>query len=443
MASLSSGAGEAGLVGRLLVVDANEPRRETLVRCLRKLRYSFATAANLGTAIEAARSRGLGAVLLGCQDGAADDEAAFSRLSEAGILDRVPVVVLLSDAQPTWIEHSLALGADDYLAEPFLPAVVAARLSGCVARRQLHALQREAAEHAGRLKLERDLEIGRQIQSSFLPSELPQPLGWEIAARTQAAGKVSGDFYDAFLMSQNRRVGVVIADICDKGIGAALYMAIFRSLIRAYASQHVQLSWMDSLPSIGGEARTSTSTTAQRGVPSTGLTALRNAIVLTNDYIAQNHGASNMFATIFFGVLNPTTGDLAYVNGGHPSPVVVGAAGVKERLGPTGPAVGMMAGVPFSIGETQLAPGDLLFAFTDGVTDARSRDGVLFEEERLLPLLTEQATDGFGLLDRVEASLRAHATGADQADDITMLVVRRFFAASSIEPMVGAAPIPH
>ncbi len=271
-------------------------------------------------------------------------------------------------------------------------------------------------------QFERDLQIARRIQASFLPEELPQPPGWEIAACFHPARQVAGDFYDVFPLVQNRRVGLVIADVCDKGVGAALYMALFRTLVRAFAQQHYSLRWMDTL---SDDWLTADPNERRRAIPSTGTTALRNAVRLTNNYIARTHGRANMFATLFFGVLNPANGSLVYVNGGHEPPVIVGSAGVKARLTPTGPAVGVLPDLDFDIREAQLAPGDILVAFTDGVTEARSPDRQFFTVQRLYSLLAEPAPSAAALLDRIEARVREHMAGVDQSDDITMLAVRR------------------
>ena len=101
------------------------------------------------------------------------------------------------------------------------------------------------SERENLLKLERDVQIARKIQESFLPGELPQPAGWEIAARFHPAREVAGDFYDSFQLTQGRRVALVIADVCDKGVGAALFMALFRSLYRAYSQQNYSMRWTD------------------------------------------------------------------------------------------------------------------------------------------------------------------------------------------------------
>jgi phosphoserine phosphatase RsbU/P len=270
--------------------------------------------------------------------------------------------------------------------------------------------------------LERELEIGRQIQASFLPEELPQFPGWEIAARFQPARQVAGDFYDVFPLVQNRRLGLAIGDVCGKGVGAALYMAMFRTLIRAFAQQHYALRWMDALAE---EASTGPGTRGRPVLPSTGTSALKNAIELTNNYVAGTHGRTSMFATLFLGVLDPSNGMLLYVNGGHEYPILVNSAGIKEQLGPTGPLVGIIPGAHFEIRSVDIEPGDILVAFTDGVTEARNAQDEFFERERLYALLAQPVSTAAELLDGIQASVQEHMKGADPSDDIALLAVRR------------------
>lgn len=270
------------------------------------------------------------------------------------------------------------------------------------------------------LVYERDLQIARMIQTDFLPETLPPIPGWEIAACFHPARLVAGDFYDAFFLANNR-LGIVIADVCDKGVSAALFMSLFRSLIRAFAQQHYHLSWLDAL--------TDTSSKPKKGVrsqaPNIGTTALKNAVSLTNNYIANNHSRVNMFATLFFGVLNPHTGLLHYINAGHEAPVICGFDGIKSRLKPTGPAVGMMPNRNFGIEQVNLEVGDILVAYSDGVTDARDPKGQFFTEEKLLSLLQQPAPSATAMLNRIETNVYAFIADADQFDDITMLAVMR------------------
>jgi sigma-B regulation protein RsbU (phosphoserine phosphatase) len=274
------------------------------------------------------------------------------------------------------------------------------------------------------LKVERDVQVGHNIQANFLPKneELPRPKGWEIVTCLHPARQVAGDFYDTFEMTHDR-IGFLIADVCDKGVGAALFMALMRSLTRAFAQQHYAVDLAGVLENEqGGLDRAKESNVV---LPSVGSLALEKGVQLTNDYVATNHGSLAMFATMFFGVLNPASGSVLYINGGHNPPIIVDAQGqVKARLDPTGPAVGMFAGATFEIHRVQLAPGDSLVCFTDGVPDARDPDNKLFGEKHLLDLVSAPAPSAEALLKRIESELFAHISSADQFDDITMMIVR-------------------
>ncbi len=246
------------------------------------------------------------------------------------------------------------------------------------------------------LRYENELRIGQQIQASFLPDTLPQPAGWEIAATFHPAHEVAGDFYDAFDLGATGKIALIIGDVCDKGVGAALFMALTRSLIRAFAELNRE-----------GDA------------------GLKHSIQLTNDYILRNHMQANMFVTLFCGVLDPTSGQLTYVNSGHNPPVTLSGGAVKARLRPTGPAVGMFLGIDPAVHQVILEPGDMLLAFTDGITEARDSGGGFFTEQRLLSLLEPPAPSAAALLKRIEESVRAYVGPANQSDDITMIAARR------------------
>lgn len=270
--------------------------------------------------------------------------------------------------------------------------------------------------------LEREMEIARRIQASFLPEKLPQFPGWEIAARFQPARHVAGDFYDAFPLIQNRRLALVVGDVCDKGVGAALFMALFRTLIRAFAQQHYALRWMGDLV---GDTLAQPAGGGRPILPSIGTSALQNAIELTNEYMASTHGSTSMFATVFLGVLDPTNGQLLYVNGGHEYPLLVSSAGVKEQLAASGPLVGIFPGARFQIQSLSMEPGEILVAFTDGVTEARNANDEFFGRERLYALLARPFSTAAELLDCIQASIQEHMAGEEPSDDIALLAVRR------------------
>ncbi len=272
-------------------------------------------------------------------------------------------------------------------------------------------------------KIENDIQIARRIQQNFLPNTLPDVPGWEIGGRFQPAREVAGDFYDFFMMMGDRRLGIIIADVCDKGVGAALFMSLMRSLLRAFTMMSHNVNWAESLfedPNASFSVKTPAGRLAIRA------NALKTAVVNTNEYITTHHLDLNMFATMFFGMLDPATGTLLYINGGHPPVMIIGPDGtIKQRLEGTGPAVGMFPGAEFEIADAHLDPGDIMLGFTDGVTDARNPAGKLFHEEGLIKLIHPPLDSANGLLDRIDNALYNYISDAVQFDDITMVAARR------------------
>jgi sigma-B regulation protein RsbU (phosphoserine phosphatase) len=270
--------------------------------------------------------------------------------------------------------------------------------------------------------LNNELEKGRQMQLNFLPDQLLQMPGWETAAFFKPARQVAGDFYDIFQLPGGG-IGFVVADVCDKGVGAALFMALFRSLIRVFSGQ----TSLDGLPLTCNETLLDEPApfVDSSSLDPTHIAALK-AVKLTNNYIALNHGDLAMFATLFFGILDPVSGSLSYINGGHEPLFIVGPdGGVKERLSFTGPAVGIEPEMDFRIQQAHMISGDILLGYTDGVTEAVASDGEFFTMDRLVSLLEIPASTATELLDRIAGSLQEHVGGADQFDDITMLAIRR------------------
>jgi sigma-B regulation protein RsbU (phosphoserine phosphatase) len=277
-----------------------------------------------------------------------------------------------------------------------------------------HSLERaKAAIESYSNALNAELEKGKKIQRDFLPNEIPQVKDWEISTCFHPARQVSGDFYDAFLLPGSY-MGLVIADVCDKGVGSALYMALFRSLMRVF-SGHISLGEWSSAHSIQKE----------NSAGESDLNLMLQAVSLTNDYISLEHGHETMFATLFFGVLNPATGDLCYINGGHEPLYIIGRSGIKETLKAAGPAVGIMPGAKFKIQQAKLEPGDILIGYTDGVTEALSPQQRMFSKEKFLALLESGPSSAIELIDRIKTDLFDHIDNAPLFDDITMIAVHR------------------
>jgi len=277
-----------------------------------------------------------------------------------------------------------------------------------------HSLEIAKAEVENFSKaLNAELEKGKKIQLDFLPTEIPQIPGWEISTCFYPARQVSGDFYDAFMLPGDY-IGIVIADVCDKGVGSALYMALFRSLMRVFSGQIILGRW-SATPS-GKKTK---------GTSDVNLFRMLQAVSLTNDYISVEHGQESMFATLFFGVLNPFTGELSYINAGHEPPFIIGRPGIKETLKTAGPVVGIVPGAEFEIHRSYLEPGDILLGYTDGVTEALSPQEKLFSKERFLALLQRPALSATELIQRIQNDLFDHINNAPQFDDITMIAVHR------------------
>ena len=386
---------DAVATGTILVVDDNEMNRDLLSRRLRRDGHTVVIAEHGRAALEELARAPFDLVLLDIMMPELTGYEVLEIVKKDPVLCHIPIVMISAATEDESIVRCLTLGADDHLPKPFNPAILRARVASSLAKKRLHDGEQRYAK-----SLERELEIGREIQLGFLPDTLPSPDGWELCAHFRPARQVAGDFYDAFALPDGR-VALVLADVCGKGVGAALFMALFRTLIRALAEPQLAAA-----PSVAD--------------------GLRATVQATNDYIARTHGSANMFATAFAAVLDPATGALDYVNAGHEPPAIVDAGGrVRARLAPTGPALGLMPELEFGVASELLAAGDTLYAYTDGVVDARDLQDEPFGEDRVMALLQAEGTPTGGLLERIDAALTAHIGTAEQFDDVAMLVARR------------------
>ena len=241
-------------------------------------------------------------------------------------------------------------------------------------------------------RLERELQLAREVQVSLLPRDTPVLPGWEFAARWLPAREVAGDFYD-FLSLPEGRLGIVIGDVSDKGIPAALFMGLTRSIVRA------SLAAADS--------------------PAQGLTEVNRLLCAES--------TSGMFVTLFFVQLDPAVGEMVYVNAGHNPPYLLRAeSGEVVRLTRTGMALGLMEGHELDQGRVRLDPGDALLLFTDGVTEALNDPGEMFSDSRLQEFLLAHRSDrAADLAEGLEVALSSFMGGAAPHDDITLVAIKR------------------
>jgi phosphoserine phosphatase RsbU/P len=249
-------------------------------------------------------------------------------------------------------------------------------------------LQREMVV---RERLETEVQLARQIQQTFIPDQLPQHPQWELAARWKTARQVGGDFYDVIELA-DRKLGLFIADVADKGMPAALFMALTRTLVRAAVAE--------------------TASPAE---------ALRRVNKLLFPDTRQG-----MFVTGVYAVLDQESGEFMYANAGHNPPLWLHTDGRVDRLTRTGVALGVLESDPISQKTIRLTPGESILLYTDGLTEAFSPEGELFGESRLLEAIrANDSPSAEALLDRVEARVNEFMGPLPPADDLTMLVVRR------------------
>ena len=380
-----------------MVVDDVEVNRDLLSRRLQRMGHVVTTANDGQERLDLTSDPSWDLIMLDVMMPVLDGIGALTALKANDRTRHIPVIMISANTELETVVKCIELGAEDYLPKPFDPVLLRARVGASLEKKRLRDREQSRSR-----RMQKDLEVGARIQRDFLPESLPTVPGYQFAARFEPAREVGGDFYDAFRLPDGA-VALVLGDVCDKGVGAALFMALFRSLIRAVSASQIGSHTVEMLES-----------------------RVLHAVTVTNDYIANTHGRANMFATLFVGALDPATGTIAYVNGGHEPPRVVRANGtVRTMLPPTGPAVGMLPEIPFTAGTIVLAPGETLLVLTDGITESRAPNGLLLGDDATDALLTAPADTVDVLLDRVLDAVHAHAAGEPAADDVTLLAVRR------------------
>ncbi len=286
--------------------------------------------------------------------------------------------------------RSLAQPWDREALSGLFPAVnsLAAQIASTLYQAQVYS---ETLEYQAAMQ---ELEFASRIQASFLPNEVPILPGWELAVTLLPARNMSGDYFD-FLPLGEDKIGILIADVVDKGFGAALYMALSRTLIRTYALE------FELQPDL--------------------------VFFSTNERILQDARA-NLFVTAFYGILDVKTGRLAYCNAGHNPPFLMRKreGGRVEALTATGMPIGVDVDAFWRQEEVQIERGDVLLLYTDGIPDAQDSEGEHFKDMRLIEIAQENMGTSAGQIQRsVLESIQEFVGAAAQFDDITLLVVMR------------------
>ena len=259
---------------------------------------------------------------------------------------------------------------------------------------QVEVLQRAEKDSKQLSAIKHDLKIAKDIQQSILPKKFPpfpNRKDFEIYASMNSAKSVGGDFYDFFLIN-DEMLGFVIADVSDKGIPAAIYMAVSRTIIRAAAL--------------------------------TGLSP-EKCMEYSNDLLSKEN-ISDMFVTVFYGILNTKTGEIIYSNAGHNPPCILKKDGTVIETELTHDIVlGIMEDTKFKTKNINLKPGDTIYLYTDGVTEAMNKKHELYSEERLeKELIKLKDSSPQEIINGIISTIEEFTKGAEQSDDITMLTLK-------------------
>ena len=250
-------------------------------------------------------------------------------------------------------------------------------------------VRRQAAEARTRERIEQELRVATLIQQNFLPKQLPELPGWHVSAYYRPAREVGGDFYD-FIELPDGLVGVVIGDVTDKGVPAAMVMAATRSLLRA---------------------------SAQRMVDPGAVLSRVNELMCPDM-------PPKMFVTCLYGVIDPATGRFRFANAGHNLPYVRTEGGTIE-LRATGMPLGLLPGIEYEVVEAELEFGQVMLLHSDGVAEAHAQDGEMFGFPRLMDVVGSRRGES-EVIDRVLTELgRFTPRGGEQEDDITLVALRR------------------
>jgi phosphoserine phosphatase RsbU/P len=307
---------------------------------------------------------------------------------------RVPRVALTAGGDLAVIRQAMNEGAADFLTKPVvaddLLVTVDKVFKDCESRRE--AWSNEAQLSA----IRRELDIAEDIQRQILPTVFPSHERLDISANLKPAKRMSGDFYDTFDLPDGK-IGLAVADVSGKGIPAAFFMAVARTLLRATAMTNLS--------------------------PSECLFAVNNMLC--------QHQITSMFVSVFYCTLDPKTWEVVYSNGGHLPPYLIHGDALKKEVtalnGKEGIVLGVKEDMPFDEMTCTLEHGDAIFFYTDGVTEAFDLDRNQFSEERLMNYLLEnRSLSAHAISENLFAFVDDFRNGAEQNDDFTSLIIKRF-----------------
>ncbi len=394
---------------RVMVVDDTEANIDILLETLAD-DYKVVVATDGESALEDIEKNPPDLILLDIMMPGMDGYEVCQKLKEMEITRNIPVIFLTALKEEGDEARGLGLGAVDYITKPFNPELVKARvrnhldlkrhrnhLEELVEKRTQEIAERQRVEYqlrASKEKIESELNIAAQIQRSILPSTFPafpEHREFDLYAMMTPAREVGGDFYDFFFVDDDH-LAVIIADVSDKGVPAALFMMISRTIFRSIAKQ--------------------------RKSPS-------QVLAETNDLLCEGND-TGMFVTAYLAFYHLPTGRLTYSNGGHNPAFLFGSKDLCRELAcKHGTALGVRPGQSYEEYVDKLETGQILVLYTDGVTEACSPDDELFGVDRFTKLVCDcHALSLSQMFNHIDKDLKAFQQG-NQFDDITMLALKR------------------
>jgi sigma-B regulation protein RsbU (phosphoserine phosphatase) len=389
--SANSSSREQNGSSAILVVDDVEDNREVLAARLGALGHEDVTLANDGRqALQLIAGRSFDLVLLDVMMPHVNGIQVLEALREQGRLESLPVIMVSASNEMSSVVRCIELGAEDYLTKPVNPVLLRARIGATLEKKRLRD-----ASRARLAQLDRELRTARELQLGMVPEGFDAS-DVSLAVILEPAREVGGDLCDALV--RGRLLWFAVGDVSGKGAAAALFMARTWSSLRAAILREANGDGHASRP---GEV----------------LSEINSELCEAN--------SSSMFTTLFVGCLQRDTGLLEYASAGHPLPMHVGKGGIATLDASPLLPVGAWSETEYPTQSLQLAPGDTLFVFSDGLTEAMKSSGEQFGETRVQEALQRSSSlDAEGMLSSVLATVAAFADDAPPSDDLAALCLR-------------------
>jgi serine phosphatase RsbU (regulator of sigma subunit) len=381
----------SGVSAKILVVDDTPSNIQSLAATLKPAGYQVLVATNGQQALDVMAKVRPDLILLDIMMPVMDGFEACANIKANAEWRDIPIIFLTAKTETADLVKGFELGAVDYVNKPFNAHELMARVHThlTVDRLRTSVSEKNAALEKAQAQMSAELDLARAMQVAILPSRFPVAPGCDGSARMLPATTMGGDFYD-FIELPGGRIGLVMADVSGKGVPAAFFMAVARTNLNALAA------------TASGPA---------------------DCLQRTNDVLLTQN-PMDLFVTVFYAVFDPATGSLAYANGGHNPPLIRRANGTVEMLTAASGLVLGMFPATYEQDTAQLAPGDTLVLYTDGVTEAFNVDVQMYEEARLIERVR---ADGGGSAKTLVASIFDSVIGfsgaAPQSDDITVAVL--------------------